>query len=339
MPDPIAVPTLSRRRFFGLSATTAAAASTGLLSAAARAQAPDAPSAPPANAGHYHTRVGELRVTLLNDGHFNFDPVYPSLGGNADADQVAQALDQFRLPADGLSDIHAMLVRSADRTVLIDAGSGDTFAPTAGKLIANLRAAGVQPADVTDILVTHAHLDHIGGFTIPGTTDSAFPNAAVHIAQAEYDFWRSQPALKHSGMSEAMKQMVIQIANNSLDHVQDQLEFFDGAKEHELLPGFTAVPAAGHTPGHTAFLVHDGDQQLLFVGDLIFMPPLLTRNPDWYVGFDSDQPAAAATRFALMDRIAADRLRIAGTHLPFPAFAQLTRNGGGFDYHPEPWRF
>lgn len=331
-------PRVSRRHLFGMSAAGVGAAvlgSTGRAQAEADAPAPAVDN----NVGHYHTAVGKLRVTLLNDGHFFFDPMHPTLGGNVAPENFAAAVEAARMPADGVSDIHAALVRHGNRVVLIDAGSGDTFAPTTGKLMSRLAASGVQPADVTDVVVTHAHLDHVGGLMLPDSGGPAFPNAAVHVAQAEHDFWRSDPKMAKSDLPDAMKQMVIRIANAAFDAVGDRLQLFDGGGERELLPGITAVPAPGHTPGHTAFLIHDGDEQLLFVGDAIFFVPVLTSNPDWYVAFDTDPQAGAAARFKLMDRIAADRLRISGSHLPFPAFAQLTRSGAGFKYHPEPWRF
>ncbi|MEM8757386.1 MAG: MBL fold metallo-hydrolase [Planctomycetota bacterium] len=327
-------PRLNRRQFAALAAAGAVA-----LPAHARAEPKTKRAGSAAsNAGAYHTRVGGARVSMLTDGHFTFDPIYGSLGANVPRELFEAAVRAAHL--DGYAPVNALLVQTGGRVALIDAGSGETFAPTTGRLIARLAEVGVMPADVTDILVTHAHLDHVGGLMVPGApTESAFPNAAVHIAGVEAEFWRGGPALEASGMPDAMKPAIVKIANDALAAVRGQLRVFDGSREVEVLPGITAVPAPGHTPGHTAFQIADGDETLLFVGDAIFFPPVMTANPDWHIGFDTDPVAAAVTRTRLMDRIAADRIRIAGTHLPFPGFARLTARGSGFDYHPEAWRF
>jgi len=298
---------------------------------------PRPPSRPVGNAGVYRTKVGAIDVTLVNDGWFNFDPIHPTLGGNADADHVNAFADEHHAPADGMAHVQTLLLRIGDRVVLVDVGSGGTFAPTCGRVIAHLATLGVEPADVTDILITHAHLDHIGGLIHPGTQQMAFPNAAIHVADAERDFWRSGPTLEKSGIPAEMKPHVIDVAVRALDLAEPQLQTVSPGRE--VLPGVTAIDASGHTPGHTAFRISDGDESLLFVGDLIFFPPLITMNPDWYVGFDTDRAAAAATRFRMFDQIAADDQRICGSHVPFPAFGHLRQRGSGFEYVPEVWRF
>lgn len=319
------------------------AAAAGLAGLASRTSADPSepgPSATPAasgNAGVYRTRVGALDVALITDGWFNFDPIHPTLGGNVDAEHFAAVSREFHMPEDGYAQIHALLVRSGDRVVLIDAGSGNTFAPTCGRLIAHLASLGVQPGDVTDILVTHAHLDHVGGFVDPESGRFAFPNAAVHLADAERDFWRSNPSLDRSGVPDAMKPMIIGVAVAALDAAGDRQQTVRPGRE--VLPGITAVDAAGHTPGHTAYLIADGDESLMFLGDLIFFAPVLPMNPDWHVGFDTDPAAAAATRFRMMDRVATDRTRICASHLPFPALGHLKARGSGYEFLPERWRF
>ncbi|MEM7626128.1 MAG: MBL fold metallo-hydrolase [Planctomycetota bacterium] len=328
---------LTRRKAIG----SAVVGLAGLTAGVARAQdagggSPPAAALPTANVGVYHTKVGEIDVALVNDGWFNFDPIHPSLGGNVDPKQVADVIREHHAPPDGRAHIQVLLVRHGDRVALIDAGSGHTFGPTAGRLITNLRTLGIEPEHVTDILVTHAHLDHVGGLTTPDGV-VAFPNAAVHVTDAERKFWASNPTLEESGVPEEMKQAVIKIANDTMSAVADRVQSVTPGRE--VLPGVTAVEAAGHTPGHVVYRIADGDESLLFVGDLIFFPPLTTMNPDWYVAFDSDRAAAAATRFRLMDMIATDRQRICGSHLPFPAFGHLRAAGGGFDYLPEIWRF
>ncbi|MEM8737974.1 MAG: MBL fold metallo-hydrolase [Planctomycetota bacterium] len=331
-------PKLTRRAAMGSAAAGVAGLAVG---AARRAGAQPGPSVvTPAlnpNVGVYHTKVGTTDVTLINDGTFNFKPLHPSLGGNVDAAQVEAFAKEFHAPADGLAHVQTLLVRRGDRVALIDVGSGNTFVLTCGRVIDKLATLGLAPADVTDVLITHAHLDHVGGLIHAQTRRMAFPNAAVHVADAERDFWWSGPTLEKSGIPEDRKAHVIGVAVEALSVAESHLQTVTPGQE--VVPGITALDAAGHTPGHTIYRIADGDDSLLFVGDLIFFPPIITMNPDWYVGFDTDRVAAAATRFRMLDQIAADGQRICGSHLPFPAFGHLRPRGAGYEYLPEIWRF
>ena len=326
---------LSRRRALSAAAVSAA----GLVGITA-ARADDGGVSERSNVGHYHTTVGGLDVTLLTDGTFNFDPMHPTLGGNVSAEQFDATVREYHAAADGLAHVHGLLVRGNDRTVLIDAGSGDTFVPTCGRLVANLRAAGVEPGDVTDVLLTHAHLDHIGGL-IPtgGAAGPVFPNAAVHITETEHDFWRGKPTLPDMAVPEEMKTLTVDVADRGLDAAGDRLTMIAAGEDADVLPGIAALPTPGHTPGHVAFRVSDGGEELVFVGDTIFFVPVIPAHPDWHIAFDADRVEAAATRFRFMDRLASDRLRICGPHLPFPALGHLRRAGAGFEYLPEIWRW
>lgn len=336
------MPDLSRRHALA-AAPFVALAAVGLgrnargQEATATATAP--PAGPAGNAGVYRTTVGSLEVAVVSDGHFFFDPVHPTLGGNVDAATFAAAQEAAAMPADGLGHVNALLVRGNGRTVLIDAGSGGSFAPTTGRLIANLATLGVAPGDITDVLLTHAHPDHAGGLMQPGEDrQPAFANATVHIAEPEHAFWRSGPKLEKSALPAGMKAHVVKTANDALDTCGDRLAMV--AEGAQPVPGITAAASPGHTPGHCGYVVSDGEESLLFAGDILFYAPVLTHHPDWHIAFDADPVQAAATRFREMDRIATDRLRIAATHLPFPALAQLRPDGaGGFRVIHEPWRF
>lgn len=328
---------ISRRSVLG----TAGLATLAVMGSGAAALAKTGSRAPAldpqGNPGVYHTRVGSIRVSVVTDGAFHLDPIHPTLGPNVDEAQFIAAVREYRIAEDGYMHIHSVLIQTADRKVLIDAGSGDTFAPGTGRLIANLRQMGVEASEITDILVTHAHLDHIGGLVLAGGAGDAFPNATVHIDEGEYSFWRSGPGLEKSYVPREMVPGFVKIANDSFDMVKDRLSMIRGVGE--VLPGIIPIPTPGHTPGHVAFMISDGDEQLCFVGDTIFMAPVMPLNPDWQIAFDTDPALAAKTRFRFLDQLATDRVRICGSHLPFPAFGHLRREGGGFEYLPEMYRF
>ena len=328
------------RRHALAAAPLAALAAAGIGRAAAQGAPASAPPPPPEdNPGVYRTRVGSLDVAVVSDGFFFFDPVHPTLGGNVPAEVFGAAAEAAAMPADGLAHVNALLVRGNGRTALIDAGSGGSFVPTCGRLTRNLETLGVAPADVTDVLLTHAHPDHAGGLMRPGEDrQPAFPNATVHVTEAEHAFWRGAPRLEKMGVPEELKASVVKVANDALDTAGDRLQMVvEGAQP---VPGFTATSSPGHTPGHCGYVVSDGEESLYFAGDTLFFAPVLMAHPEWHVAFDADPVQAAATRFREMDRIASDRLRVAAPHLPFPALARLRPNGlGGFGYLPESYRF
>ena len=287
------------------------------------------------NAAAFHTRVGELEVSLVGDGAGFFHPLHPTFGTDVPADLFAREAARCHVPADGYCPIHAVLVRGRRRCVLIDAGSGGSFGPESGTLPRNLAKLGVRPADVTDVLLTHLHPDHAGGLT-DAAGELAFPDAAVHVAEAEADFWRGRPALARSAMSDDRKRRFVESAGVALDAVDDRLQMLGGGRE--AVGGITPVPAPGHTPGHVGFRIADNGASLLFLGDAIFFPPLLTRHPGWHTTLDTDPAAGAATRLRLFDELATTGERLCATHLPLPAVGHLDRAGGGYEYLPEHWR-
>ena len=327
----------TRRQLLAATAATAAAAPLTRLHAAEPA------ALRTSNALTHRTTVGDATVTLLCDGTFQFDPLWPTLGANVAEAEVREAARRLHMPDDGLSHVNTVLLENNGRRVLLDAGSGDTFAPTCGRLVPALAEAGVTPEQITDVALTHAHLDHIGGLLRPGRTPGVaetlkpmFPNATVHLAEAERAFWLGEPDFSSSGIDPGIAAVATQVARDAVAAVGDRLQTFRPGDE--VLPGLLSAPAPGHTPGHVTLMVSDGDEQLFFVGDTCFFPPLMPLHPAWHIVFDTDRVEAAATRRRVMDQAATDNLRIAGPHLPFPALGHLAREGSGYRYLPDTYR-
>ncbi|WP_148227550.1 MBL fold metallo-hydrolase [Fulvimarina pelagi] len=216
-------------------------------------------------------------------------------------------------------------VRRPNGVVVFDCGAGPNFMPSAGDLDQNFAAAGIDPEEVTDVIFTHAHPDHLWG-VVDDFDELLFPEANYHIAQTEWDFWNSDGALGTVGEE---RQSFVVGAQNRFDAIGDRIAFFEPGDE--VLTGIEAVDAKGHTPGHTAFVVH-GDEPTMVVGDAISNNPISFLRPDLAWGADMDPDAGAETRKRLLDRLASERMRFVGFHLPDGGMGHVERKGGAYRF-------
>ena len=295
-------------------------AAAGLILAAMGACSPEPettePAAAPAQATHsdiHPFSIGALSATALRDGEMAFpatDREMSPWGDTAGAAAVLTAAGE----TDGqvhLS-IQPLLVRDGERVVLIDTGAGGQMG-TEGKLIASLRAAGVEPGQVTDVLISHAHGDHVGGLV--GTDGRlAFPNAVIRMSAPEWTFAKA-------GAAEAG-------AGPLLAAITPKVETF--APGAQVTPSIKAVALAGHTPGHSGYEIVSGDDRLLYIGDAMHSSLISVQRPELVNGWDADAEAGVRTRQGLLSRGASEDLRIYGVHFPFPGFGRFQRRDDGF---------
>lgn len=280
--------------------------------------------------GVYHRRIGDIVVTALSDGYL--DGAVEVMQNISPADATQMLTDQFR-PGRRTS-VNCYLVYSASRLALVETGSGDYLLPTAGKLLQNLKAAGVNPADIDTVILTHMHPDHSAGLTNPKTGEKFFPNAELVVHQNEPKHWQDDSAMNRA--DERAKKMYFQCAREQMAPYHNQMRTFDGPTE--VFPGIRSVPLHGHTPGHSGYLIASGDQSLLIWGDIIHVPEVQVTRPEVTMVFDTDPHQAAATRKKTFDMVATDRQLIAGMHVHFPGFAHVVKDGqGGYLMLPEPW--
>jgi glyoxylase-like metal-dependent hydrolase (beta-lactamase superfamily II) len=278
--------------------------------------------------GVYHRRVGDIVVTAISDG---------SLDGTLDVlrnitqEGARQILAESFRPARRTA-VNAFLVYSAGRLALIETGSGNYLQPTAGKVMANIKAAGVDPADIEAVLLTHMHPDHSAGLTDMATGRRNFPNAELVVHENEPRHWYDDA--KMAGATERARKLYFQCAREQTEPYRDRMRLF---REGEIFPGVTAIPRHGHTPGHTTFMISSGKEQLLVWGDTVHVPEVQTARPEVCMEFDTDADAAAASRRAVFDMVATERLLVTGMHLHFPGFAHLARRGSGYQLVPAAW--
>lgn len=313
-------------------------AALGALAAAAAAplsSAPAAHAAAPAAGrqvpGIYRYKIGEFELTAINDG-VNLRPIQDGFVKNAPLEDVKGALDAAFLPTDKLPiPFNQLIVNTGRRVVLIDTGTGGQLAPTAGLLIENMEAAGIDPKAVDTILISHFHGDHILGLrTKEGAL--AFPNAEVQVPEAEWAFWMDEGAASRA--PDGAKQNFAN-AQKVFGAIAKDVKRY-GA-EQELVPGITSVAAYGHTPGHMAFRVSSGPDQMLVLSDTANHPALFVRNPGWHAVFDMDAAKAEETRRKIFDMASADKITVQGYHFPFPAAGHIAKEGDGYAFIPAAW--
>ena len=223
-------------------------------------------------------------------------------------------------------DCNVTLWRDGERLVLFDAGAGTQFVPDVGRLPDRLAAVGVDPLAITDVVLTHAHPDHLWG-ALDDFDDLAFPEASYHIHRAERDHWLAEETLERT--PEARQSFVVG-ARNRLARLEERLVPFEWGDE--VLGGVEAVDTHGHTPGHTSFALHAGGESLLVVGDALTNAAISFARPAWPTGADQDPERAVRTRLALLDRLAGDESAILGFHLPAPGVGRVERADGAYRF-------
>jgi len=279
----------------------------------------------------YRHMVGSVEVIALSDGAFDL-PV--QLFPKADPAEAAKILTSAGAPTDKMGTaVNAFLVNTGDKLVLIDSGAGQLFGPTLGRFAANLTALGIDPAAVDVIAMTHLHPDHFGGL-LTADAKLAFPNAAMFIAEADTKFWLDEaiaakvPADNKPFFDQARMMVGPYVAAQ---------KFQPAADGKEVVAGVTAMAAPGHTPGHTMYRINSGNESLLIWGDIVHSASLQFPHPGWAIAFDTDQDLAIATRTKVFDMTSADKLTVAGAHLPFPGIGHVVKSGTGYGYAPLFW--
>jgi glyoxylase-like metal-dependent hydrolase (beta-lactamase superfamily II) len=297
------------------------------LTALASSGQANAPLSKLATPGWYRMMLGDFEVTPLSDGTVAL-PMEKLLTNTTPA-KVEAALTKAYLKPPFETSVNGFLVNTGTKLVLIDTGAGAMFGATLGKLVTNLKASGYQPDQVDEIYITHMHADHVGGLVAAGKI--VFPNAVVRAAKADADFWLSQANLDKAP---AAQKDFFKGAQVSLNPYVKAGKFkpFDG--ETDLVPGVRAIPAAGHTPGHTFYEVTSKGQKLIAWGDVMHVAAVQFADPAVTIQFDSDSAAAAAARKKAFADAAAQGYFVAIAHVSFPGIGELRADGAGYRWVP-----
>lgn len=283
----------------------------------------------------YAMQVGDTDVLVISDGVLPITA--PTMATNAGSTELAGWLGDMFLPPDVLDwPLNVVVVRSGGRTILIDAGLGMEFPdfPRAGQLGLRLEAAGIAPASVTDVVLTHLHMDHVGGLLTDGLRSRLSPDVRIHVASAEAEFWEA-PDFSHTVMPQPIPDVLRVTASRFLDEYRTRLRPFE--KEYEVAPGVLVSRTGGHTPGHSIVRLASGGDRLTFAGDAVFQVGF--DNPEWQNGFEHDPEEAAHVRRRLLQELASTREALVATHLPFPSVCHVAEAGNAFRAVPAVWDY
>lgn len=284
----------------------------------------------------YAVRVGDIDVLVVSDGVLPL-PTKMLAHNAAPADRAAWLDDMF-LPQDAFDwALNVVVVRSGGKTILIDAGLGfdpDLHLPRAGQLAKRLAAAGIDLGSVTDVVLTHMHMDHVGGLLVEGVKEQLHPDLRIHVAAAEVKFWES-PDFSHTAMPQGFPDALRATAKRFMDEYRSQFRLFD--ETHEVAPGVVAYRTGGHTPGHSVVRLASGGEALTFAGDAVFAVGF--DQPDWHNGFEHDPEEAARVRIRLLRELAETGEMLVATHLPFPSVGRVAVDGNAFRWVPVFWDY
>ena len=284
----------------------------------------------------YAVQIGDIEVMIISDGVLPLPT--QMLAHNAEPAVRAAWLHDMFLPPDAFDwSLNVVLVRSASQTILIDAGLGldpNLNLPRAGQLIQRLEAAGIDLPSVTDVVLTHMHMDHVGGLLVDGVKEQLRPDLRIHVAAAEVAFWEA-PDFSRVSMPPGFPDALQATAKRFANEYRSQLRLFDDA--HEVAPGVVVSRTGGHTPGHSVVRMASGGERLMFAGDAVFTVGF--EHPDWHNGFEHDPEEAARVRLRLLTELAETGEQLVATHLPFPSVGRVAATGDAFRWVPAYWDY
>ncbi len=287
-----------------------------------------------AQSGHFRFTLGEARLTVVSDGYFTA-PV-SGVGVNADPAEVRAFMEaHFLLENDRvMNHTNHLIIELGDAKVLVDVGSGKRiYEDTAGNLLANMEAAGFAQEDITHVVLTHAHPDHVWG-TRDDFDDVVFPDAQYVTGRFEHDWWMKPGRVDE--VPEAMQQLVVG-AVNSLTPIQPQLTMAEDG--HEVVPGITMMATHGHTLGHMSLHIESAGEQLLVLADSSRRAYLNFAHPEWVGSVDMDPEETVTSRRRTLDMAATDRIAVLGYHFPFPGVGHVVTEGSAYRFIPALWRW
>jgi glyoxylase-like metal-dependent hydrolase (beta-lactamase superfamily II) len=317
---------LSRRRLLTGASAGAVAGLFGTTSQSlAKAPLLNAPT--PA---YYRFKLGSIEATVVSDGPLAIGDPKNTFRGPTPEELGKMMTEQF-LPTDNVVlDQNVLVINTGDKLALFETGMSSVKRnDDMGRLVANLKQAGIDPSDIDAVIPTHGHIDHVGGIMAADGSRN-FPNAQIYIAQADFDYWTDDARLGTPGEGSG------RTAKKNLLPNRDRIIFYKDGQE--VIPGVQAMHTPGHTVGHTSFVVNSGGKSLFVVGDLMHHV-ILVQKPQMEVVFDTDPKQGVTTRIRIMDMLAAQKMPALVYHMAWPGIGHFAKQGDGFRFVPTPMQF
>ena len=274
---------------------------------------------------HSEINLGRTKITTVSDGSITLPAslTFDTMPKN----ELDLIINEFSLSKDQLvRECNVTLVETEDRKILFDVGAGLYFLDGMGVILDSLDEQGLAPEDITDVIFTHAHPDHIWG-VLDDFDDLLFPEAMYHIGRVEWDYWWNPETVNE--VDESRVQTAVG-AKTRFEALQDQIEFFDDGDEP--IPGVLALMTPGHTPGHMSFEIANGSQSALIVGDALNNHHVAFKKPNWLSGLDQDPEMAALTRQKLLNRSSSEDMLLIGFHLPEGGIGRVVQSGKEYSF-------
>lgn len=283
-------------------------------------------------------RHGHLPCTVVSDGVLRLGPAHLNFP-TADPAEIDALLTAHYLPtADVRLNENVLIVDTGDQLVQFDAGVGvdpqlgrGFFGPGTGQVVPNMRAAGIDPADIDILAITHAHPDHVWGL-VDADGVPIYPNAKIALTRADFDYWTDLSRVSDAP-NQHMRDHFTGAHKNLTPYAEaDRIIWItDGT---DIAPGISAVTTPGHSPGHVVYRITSDGETMICWGDLCHHQVLLLQHPEWAFQFDHDQAAATAQRWRIYDLVDNERAAVLAYHFPFPGLGHLKRDGAGYAWLP-----
>jgi glyoxylase-like metal-dependent hydrolase (beta-lactamase superfamily II) len=289
--------------------------------------------------GFYRFKIGDFQATVISDGYGPI-PVGPIFAMNVSEAELAPVLKANFMPPVIQVTNNILVVDTGRERILVDTGFGEKIGPPFGSfpgLEANLRRAGILSESIDLVVISHGHLDHIGGL-VTKSGALAFPKAQFVFVDTEWNYWtgnRYESDVNSSPMPDPFKQATIGAARENLPPVADRSRFVK--QGGEIASGVHYVAAPGHSPSHASILFTSDKEQFMHMGDIAHNPVTSLQHPDWTPVFDYDPVQAIKSRKAILDRVATDGVMAMGYHFPFPAIGHVVRHGTAYHWEAAQW--
>lgn len=284
------------------------------------------------NSGFLKFQVGQLDLVVITDGVINIENVQPMFAPSIEKDNLISFFTNKMLQQDKIQLAgNILFITNGEKNILIDTGSGVMLSPSTGKLIENLRNLGISPQEITDIVFTHAHPDHIGG-VIDKEGMLVFQNAQYYISETEYNFWMAEEPDFSKGTKNQFSDFEIQFARDHFKPIEPKLNFY--ADEAELFGFLKLEHAPGHTPGHTIITISSEGEELVHIADT-FQHIMLVEHPEWGNQIDSDFELGIKTRKNVLEKLSSTKKLFFGDHLPYPGLGYIQKDEKGYHYVPK----